>query len=174
MMGALLNWVTQGRCQNGPPRLIPLPQSPNLDSTLSPSPLSASLSLLAPSNTGASRGTCMPKLGTQLSVPFLAAIILKTQQHPRGAARHRFLPSLSMTVMSRHVTLPITTPRQRNIPAHRCLLARLPACHRPTGSPKTDGPQPTAHSPQPVTSVCYWQRASIAPSRLPSLAPAEQ
>lgn len=77
----------------------------------------------------------------------LVAIIFKTQRHPRGTVRQPSVPSLSRAAMSRHITLPITSPRQRNISVYRyrCLLACMPPTFR---QPKTDGPQP-------VTSVCY-------------------
>lgn len=56
------HWSTgshNARCQNGPPRLIPLPDSPNLDSDPVSLP-STPLCLLPPSNTGPVDGRVCP------------------------------------------------------------------------------------------------------------------
>lgn len=156
--GALVNWGSHNaRCQNGPPRLIPLPQSPNLDSLC-----------LAPLQHGPSRRTCSPKQQVSRS---LSRSSPRHSNIQRGAARYPFgsPPSPSFAPQwqqrwGRHIILPVTSPRQRSIPVHRCLLARMPPTDRQP--PKTDGPQP-------VTSVCYFfdlgRGLDRSPSGLPPL-----
>lgn len=163
-MGALVNWVTQRPLSKWAPQINPAPtvSEPQFRPCLPL--LCASLSCPPPT-----RAQSTDVFAQAASVPFLVAILSKTQQHPtRGGTPPLWRPlppppiPLSVAaVMGRHIILPITSPRQRSIPVHTGVC--LPACHRPTGSPKTDGPQP-------VTSVCYFfdlRRGLDSAQRLP-------
>lgn len=145
------HWSTgshNARCQNGPPRLIPLPQSPNLDSD--PVSLSSAPLCLAPLQHGPSRRTCLPKQ------PVSHSLSRSSPRHSniqRGAARHPFgaspPPSNSPLRGSSdgeayHFAYHQSSPAQHPSP-HRCLLACMPP---------TDRKRPKTNGPQPVTSVC--------------------
>lgn len=85
------HWSTgshNARCQNGPPRLIPLPDSPNLDSDPVSLP-STPLCLLPPLQHGPSRRTCLPKQQVSHS---LSRSSPRHSSIQRGAARHPFGP----------------------------------------------------------------------------------
>lgn len=112
-------------------------------STLSPSPLSPSLAP-PPSNTGPSRGTCMPKLARSQCPNPRHDHLEDTATSTRGGTPP--LPPLPSEEQAYHFAYHHSTPAQYPSPQ---VFACPPACMPPTGGqPKTDGPQP-------VTSVCY-------------------
>lgn len=140
----LVNWVAQGRCQNGPSRLIPLPESPNLDTRPCLPLLCLPLLPPPPSNTGPSRGTCMPKLARSQCPNPRHDHLEDTATSTRGGTPP--LPPLPSEEQAYHSAYHHSTPAQYPSPQ---VFACPPACMPPTGGqPKTDGPQP-------VTSVCY-------------------
>lgn len=133
----LAGWVTQDRCQNAPPKLIPLPESPKFELGCFPS---VSLS-------------CPPP------APFLVTILLVTLRHAgnnhEGAPSSPLPPSLpGRHEKGRSLCLP-PAHDTRSMPVrmcfaclsvcvHACLCACLPACLHATNM--TGGPRPAAHS----------------------------